>query len=321
MSAYISVIEGFKADCAKLLKLFVETKQYDFDSFIQIWQNMKFSLVFCNCSLPELKLYTAHVFLVVKSYMTVDNFSTLGPFYLMYALYYKQPARLALIRMTKEEMESLMRLTDEYVKKNYYVPAFMLAKLQSEKAFYFTAESQVFAMDHHFERNFSSNCDFKSGIQMETDFVKSLVIDSGWYTKWKALEDEYNKLKSDVHKGEENETKKRKIDPEVSENLSLPPTNLLSEFNIKITDIKDAEEQSCKTGSASGSVGQSRQRLKKKIFAAPVIFDKYVKKDDGNDTVVTEASSEPGGSESPKIKRFNGGKWKHYLKDAINHGK
>lgn len=253
--------------------------------------------------------------------MTVDNFSTLGPFYLMYALYCKQPARSALIRMTKEEMESLMRLTDEYAKKGYYVPAFMLAKLQSEKAFYFTADSQVFAMDHHFEKNFSSTCDFKSSIQMETDFIKSSVIDSGWYAKWKALEDEYNKLKADVHKGEENETKKRKIEPEVSVNLALPPTNLLSEFNIKVTDITDAEEQSDKSESASDTIWKSRTSLKKKIFAAPVIFDKYDKKGDGNDTIVTEASSEPAGSKSPKIKRFHAGKWKHYLKDAINDGK
>lgn len=323
LTAYGAIIEGFKADCAKLLKSFVDSGRYDFNTFVDIWQDMKFSLVFCNCTLPELKLYSIHIFLVLKSYLTADNFGTLGPFYLLYALYYKQPTKSALIRMTKEEMESLMRLTDKYADKGYYLPAYMLAKLQSEKAFYYTADSQLFAMDYHFEKKFkfSGTCDFKNGVDKQTDFIKNAVIKSGWYDQWKVVEDKYNNIKSQILKGEE----KRKTEPNISMSHVLAPTDLLKEFKINDTAIvsnKGIEEQSDKSESTSGSIGKSRVNLKRKTFQAPVIFNKYEKKDEPTheeNVKPNEASNTP--VDNRNNKKGNVGQWKHFLKDCINQGK
>lgn len=46
LAAYRTLFEGFKADCRKLLKSFADSKRHDFNTFVKIWQDMKFSLVF-----------------------------------------------------------------------------------------------------------------------------------------------------------------------------------------------------------------------------------------------------------------------------------
>lgn len=64
----------------------------------------------------------------------------------------------ALIRITKEEMESLMKLTEKYASNGYHVPAYMLAKLQSDKAFYYTGDSQIVSLNFENFVNFVVLC-------------------------------------------------------------------------------------------------------------------------------------------------------------------
>jgi predicted nucleic-acid-binding Zn-ribbon protein len=59
-SQYIAL--GVKTDCRNLLKKFVATQSVRFREFVQIWQDMKFSCIYCGQgSFAELYEFTEEV--------------------------------------------------------------------------------------------------------------------------------------------------------------------------------------------------------------------------------------------------------------------
>lgn len=41
--------------------------------------------------------------------------------------------------------------------------------------------------------------------ELQTDFIKDIVVDSGWYDSWKVIEDKYNELKAQFVEGDFNQ--------------------------------------------------------------------------------------------------------------------
>jgi predicted nucleic-acid-binding Zn-ribbon protein len=59
-SRYIAL--GVKTDCRNLLKKFIATQSVRFKEFVQIWQEMKFSCIYCGQeSFAELYEFTEEV--------------------------------------------------------------------------------------------------------------------------------------------------------------------------------------------------------------------------------------------------------------------
>ena len=95
-----SIAAGAKKDISTLIHkvtvIFDEYRTPRFKHFIDIWKDMKFGLIFCGRqTFRELYEFTEDLFDLVKlEAMTPNKFSNrAAAIYLLYALYFKQPAR------------------------------------------------------------------------------------------------------------------------------------------------------------------------------------------------------------------------------------
>ena len=95
-----SIATGAKKDITTLIHkvtaLFDEYRTPRFKHFIDIWKDMKFGLIFCGRqTFRELYEFTEDLFDLVKlQAMALNKFSNrAAAIYLLYALYFKQPAR------------------------------------------------------------------------------------------------------------------------------------------------------------------------------------------------------------------------------------
>ncbi|XP_062850990.1 snRNA-activating protein complex subunit 1b [Trichomycterus rosablanca] len=135
--------DKLKTDCEEILRRFQATASVRFEEFSAIWREMKFSHVFYGLlelnatrNFTRLALSTAYPYLLPPYSFQIR----VGGLYLLYGLYNAQlitPKEK--IRLALKDWDDLMRFKRDAIDAQHYDVGYILKKLQSDKAFCFTA--------------------------------------------------------------------------------------------------------------------------------------------------------------------------------------
>ncbi|XP_058116934.1 snRNA-activating protein complex subunit 1 [Anopheles coustani] len=156
---------GFREDCSKFLMDFAKLGSPSFQSFCQEWKRTNFQYIFCGRSTVfELVDYTSEIFYIVKQFFKCCQIQLerIGAFYLLYALYFKQPIFLfCKIRITLDDWRAMK----EFIKVPYNgceVPqmAAILWKLFKAEAFQFVQEELESGFDYFFHKTLYNRYDY-----------------------------------------------------------------------------------------------------------------------------------------------------------------
>lgn len=189
---------GVKEDINELLRqtveLFDENETLRISYFQKVWHDMKFGLIFHGRQdYRELYEFTEDLFDSIKRNLMPSNLFALrsAAFYLLYAIYFKQPLRpIVKIRITFEEYSDLVDWMKELRSDTHWELVYCWAKLLTDHAFVFVASTQ------HLGLEFSSkNHKGVSDDQMEQPQYRETFFSSGLESLRK-IHDKYTNLKN-----------------------------------------------------------------------------------------------------------------------------
>ncbi|KAG2457465.1 snRNA-activating protein complex subunit 1b isoform X1 [Polypterus senegalus] len=139
----VNLEHALKNDCKTLLSRFQQTESVRYEEFSAIWRDMKFSTIFYGKMHPtEMRSFTKEV-LSIGTYYFFPPYSfqiRVGGLYLLYGLYHSQlcdPKEK--IRIALKDWEEVVKFQHDIVNAQHYDTAYILKKMFSAKAFYFTA--------------------------------------------------------------------------------------------------------------------------------------------------------------------------------------
>jgi hypothetical protein len=114
---------GFKDDCDIFLSNFRKHKSPEFRYFCEVWQSMGFHHIFYGRSDYELIAFLDDCFTIIKDIFctTVQELDKVAAFYMMYAMYFKQPTReFVKLRFTYEQWLNYREFVKEQ-ERNYQI--------------------------------------------------------------------------------------------------------------------------------------------------------------------------------------------------------
>ncbi|KAF5283087.1 hypothetical protein FQA39_LY17428 [Lamprigera yunnana] len=151
---HVRVVNAFQKDCERFLQQFELKKNITFKDFADVWESTKFGLIYSGQELvEELRFFTETSFFTLKKFITFSETIAIqvGAFYLLYAMYYKQPTKVKIrIRLTLDDYKSLQKLTKVMEKWNVMDGLFIFTKLKLEGAFRLVATHQIFALERKY---------------------------------------------------------------------------------------------------------------------------------------------------------------------------
>ncbi|XP_034015601.1 snRNA-activating protein complex subunit 1b isoform X2 [Thalassophryne amazonica] len=131
-----------KSDCEELLSRFQQTDSVRFETFSQIWRDLKFTEIFYGTPCFEkrafirLILSTAYCFFLPPFSFQIR----VGGLYLLYSLFHCQTTTPSeQIRLALKDWEEVKKFEKDALDAQHLDVVFILRQLMSEKAFYFTA--------------------------------------------------------------------------------------------------------------------------------------------------------------------------------------
>ncbi|KAL6488027.1 hypothetical protein MHYP_G00046530 [Metynnis hypsauchen] len=136
-----------QTDCERILGTFQATDSVRYEEFSSIWRQMNFSSMFYGrMERSETRTFTRLALSVVSPYLFPPYTFQIrvGGLYLLYGLYNTQlTSPKEKIRLALKDWDELMRFQQDAVNAQHYDVVYILRKLLSEKAFYFTAMPNV----------------------------------------------------------------------------------------------------------------------------------------------------------------------------------
>lgn len=147
------ILNGFKEDCEKLISRFEQASDIRFETFCEIWQNMKFSLVFTGRqTILELLEFCEGALHIAKQFLLQPpRFKEkIGGLYLLYGVYYKMPIDQFKIRIKLEDWKHIMELHAEIKEGEHLDANYILCKLVADNAFHYCIFDREFGLERHF---------------------------------------------------------------------------------------------------------------------------------------------------------------------------
>ncbi|KAL7876906.1 hypothetical protein SRHO_G00035490 [Serrasalmus rhombeus] len=136
-----------RTDCERILGTFQATDSVRYEEFSTIWRQMNFSSIFYGqMEGSETRAFARLALSVVSPYLFPPYTFQIrvGGLYLLYGLYNTQlTAPKEKIRLALKDWGELIRFQQDAVNAQHYDVVYILRKLLSEKAFYFTAMPDV----------------------------------------------------------------------------------------------------------------------------------------------------------------------------------
>ncbi|KAL7889248.1 hypothetical protein AOLI_G00015060, partial [Acnodon oligacanthus] len=136
-----------RTDCERLLGAFQATDSVRYEEFSAIWRRMNFSSVFHGrMELSETRAFTRSALSVASPYLFPPYTFQIrvGGLYVLYGLYNTQlTIPKEKIRLALKDWNDLVRFQQDAVNAQHYDVVYILRKLLSEKAFYFTAMPNI----------------------------------------------------------------------------------------------------------------------------------------------------------------------------------
>ena len=135
----------------KVTALFDEYGTLRFHHFVDIWKDMKFGLIFCGRqTFRELFEFTEDLFDLVKLQTSSQNKfgHRAAAIYLLYSLYFKQPARpMVRIKVTMDEYADMSKFIDKCRMEKHWDLAYVWVKLMTDNAFHFVIADRPYGID------------------------------------------------------------------------------------------------------------------------------------------------------------------------------
>ncbi|XP_060069591.1 snRNA-activating protein complex subunit 1-like [Ylistrum balloti] len=135
---------GIKDDFEDLLQRFIATETVRYENFVEIWRDMKMSMIFAGRqSEREVREFTEECFRIASQYVVAPyNFQVrVGALYLMYGIFNTQPlCQRVKIRTTHSMWRDLLEFQSEAHRQQHLDVDFVFHKLRFQNAFLFTAK-------------------------------------------------------------------------------------------------------------------------------------------------------------------------------------
>ncbi|XP_048831413.1 snRNA-activating protein complex subunit 1b isoform X1 [Brienomyrus brachyistius] len=136
-------IGPLKSDCEDILSQFQRTESVRYESFSAIWRKMDFSTIFYGKMSPnEMSTYTRLALTTAYPYFLPPYTFQIrvGGLYLLYGLYHTQlTSPKEKIRIALKDWEDIVKFQKDAVNAQHFDVVYILRKLFTLKAFYFTA--------------------------------------------------------------------------------------------------------------------------------------------------------------------------------------
>lgn len=195
------LISAFQVDCEIFLDEFEKYQSFSFTDFQKVWHQQKFSYIFAGQVYALLlRDFCENCFYVVKKYIMFPRtlYTQIGAFYLLYAIYYKQPLRTWVkIRLTLEEYQKLNELITEMSSIKQVDVCYIFSKMISERAFLYVAQRKPLGPEDRFVKDvqmYINDTFTYSKTQSAITKFKDLQDKSGLISKVESTNKEYSEL-------------------------------------------------------------------------------------------------------------------------------
>ncbi|XP_076680498.1 proximal sequence element A Pbp45 [Andrena cerasifolii] len=222
------ILSGFKEDCEQLITRFERANDIRFQTFCEIWKEMKFSLVFTGRpTFIELLEFCEEALNMCKQFLLLPpRFKErVGGLYLLYGVYYKMPIEQFKIRVKLDDWRSILDLHAEIKEAEHLDTNYILCKLIADGAFHFTVFDKEFGLEKHY-RTKEAQC-FNPYSVLPS--VKDLTDKDQLLSKISELSKIYEKDKQTLISENMSEASLNLFDPNIAEEI--------------INDIQNFEEQ------------------------------------------------------------------------------
>ncbi|XP_020772638.2 snRNA-activating protein complex subunit 1b isoform X2 [Boleophthalmus pectinirostris] len=186
-----------RKDCDELLNRFQQTESVRFETFTEIWRDMKFEQIFYgtarhnNRLFTRLVLDTAYEFLLPPFTFQIR----VGGLYLLYALFHSQTASPPeMIRLALKDWEEILKFEKDSLGAKHYDVVYILKKLLKMKAFVFTAMPRLLVFERKKTTQMSPVCENF----MERPSAPQTLISNNLLEEMSNVHRLYEKLKSSV---------------------------------------------------------------------------------------------------------------------------
>ncbi|XP_076655426.1 proximal sequence element A Pbp45 isoform X2 [Halictus rubicundus] len=267
------ILRGFKEDCEQLLTRFEQAQDIRFQTFCEIWKDMKFSLVFTGRpSYIELLEFCEEALHTCKKLLLLPlRFKErIGGLYLLYGIYYKMPTDLFKIRIKLNDWRSISELHAEIKEAEHLDANYILCKLILDNAFYFCIFDKEYGLEKHYRTKEMQSFNPYSVMPILKDMTDNQQIIS----KIKKLSKAYEEQKQVLISNTKTNTSLKLFNGDIAEEI--------------INDIRDFEEDrknqqvqsSYNCGASTSREFKKRPNIKTKM--RPLLHDGY--QTDSNDS-------------------------------------
>ncbi|XP_058461779.1 snRNA-activating protein complex subunit 1 [Malaya genurostris] len=283
------ISRGFREDCFTFLNEFSKHESMEFRYFCHEWKRVNFQYVFHGRNTDvELVEFVNEALLIVKQIFLCSKkpLERIGSFYLMYALYFKQPSNLfCKIRVTPGDWRFFKRFVQNPSQGSESQEIKVIFwKLFVGDAFRFVQDEKEHGYDPFFVKGLQSNRfddkvreSFKIIKEAESDF-QAMKSSTGLFTALDALEMAYNEMKESLDETETNSSSTDKIPQsnlmqslhgdldEIVKILGTDESTIVTSMTIVGLDHSDE----LYTVRSSENIGAKRSSLREKAFRRKV---------------------------------------------------
>ncbi|XP_072313788.1 snRNA-activating protein complex subunit 1b [Eucyclogobius newberryi] len=257
--------ELVKADCARLLNRFQQTESVRFETFSQIWRDMKFEQIFYGTAHHDNRLFTRLVLDTARDFLLPPLTFQIraGALYLLYALFNRQTADPPeKIRLALMDWQELQKFQKDSLEAQHFDLVYVLKKLLHMKAVVFTAAPRLLT----FERKKRSEQHQLSESFIERPSAPQTLIHSGLLEELSNVHDLYTGLKSSVCPQRDAGLKssvcpqrdaglKSSVCPQRDAGLSLVHTDLVQNLRGTVLDFHRWQKDKKGTEATAGEDG------------------------------------------------------------------
>ncbi|XP_066597465.1 snRNA-activating protein complex subunit 1 [Prorops nasuta] len=193
----MAALIGFKQDCEELIKQFELTEDIRFETFVKLWKEKQFSLVFTWCrSLSDLQAFCEEGLHICKQYVlsTTHFKQRICALYILYGFYYKMPIDTFKIRVNCDEWQIITEFHQDIRLGEHVDASYVLSKLIADGAFHFC----LFDKEHGLEKPYRKKKQHYLNYQSVTALIKSLSEPDNMFSTINNLSRVYEKYKKDL---------------------------------------------------------------------------------------------------------------------------
>ncbi|XP_055526826.1 snRNA-activating protein complex subunit 1 [Wyeomyia smithii] len=276
------ISRGFREDCFAFLSEFSKHQSMDFYYFCHEWKRVNFQYIFHGRNTDfEMVEFINEALLIVKQIFLCSKkpLEKIGAFYLLYALYFKQPTgQFCKIRVTLADWQEFKRFVrNPSPERESHEIAVILWKLFIGDGFRFVQDEKEHGYDSFFVKGLQTNRfddkvreSYKIIQDAEKDF-RTMKSSSGLFTALDALEMAYNEMKESLDETEASCSTGDKIpQSNLMQSLHKDLEEIIKVLNTDEPSAVQTDPMDDLSARSSDNIGAKRSSLREKAFRRKV---------------------------------------------------